>query len=117
MYYLQLARTCYNFYQSTPTKLAGENYFLHSGQLMFKSLFVIYTRWTTTNFLTWRICFLHDILNKLSLKSNVIIGLIVRDCILCDGLYFLYMIICMTLNFMQWIVFFVYDILFSIMRH
>nr|KAJ0212235.1 hypothetical protein LSAT_V11C400168400 [Lactuca sativa] len=61
MYYLQLARTCYNFYQCTPTKLAGENYFLHSGQLMFKSLFVIYTRWTTTIFLTWRICFLHDI--------------------------------------------------------
>nr|KAJ0225372.1 hypothetical protein LSAT_V11C100039570 [Lactuca sativa] len=61
MYYLQLARTCYNFYQSTPTKFTGENYFLHSGQLMFKSLFVIYTRWTTTNFLTWRICFLHDI--------------------------------------------------------
>nr|KAJ0208756.1 hypothetical protein LSAT_V11C400206870 [Lactuca sativa] len=61
MYYLQLVRTCYNFYQSTSTKLAGENYFLHSGQLMFKSLFVIYTRWTTTNFLTWRICFLHDI--------------------------------------------------------
>ncbi|CAH1432831.1 unnamed protein product [Lactuca virosa] len=30
-------------------------------QLMFKSLFAIYTRWTTTNFLTWRICFLHDI--------------------------------------------------------
>nr|KAJ0208445.1 hypothetical protein LSAT_V11C500286830 [Lactuca sativa] len=56
-----LARTCYNFYQSTPTKLAGENYFLHSGQLMFKSLFFIYTRWTTSNFLTWRICFLHDI--------------------------------------------------------
>nr|KAJ0228563.1 hypothetical protein LSAT_V11C100049230 [Lactuca sativa] len=47
----KLARTCYNFYQSTPTKLA----------LMFKSLFVIYTRWTTTNFLTWRICLLHDI--------------------------------------------------------
>ncbi|CAI9291702.1 unnamed protein product [Lactuca saligna] len=45
----KLARTCYNFYQSTPTKLAGENY-LHSGQLMFKSLFVIYTRWTTTIF-------------------------------------------------------------------
>nr|KAJ0219110.1 hypothetical protein LSAT_V11C300126460 [Lactuca sativa] len=61
MYYLQLAGTCYNFYQSTPKKLAGENYFLHSGQLMFKSLFVIYTRWTTTNFLTLRICFLHDI--------------------------------------------------------
>nr|KAJ0199066.1 hypothetical protein LSAT_V11C600321020 [Lactuca sativa] len=57
----KLARTCYNFYQSTPTKLARENYFLHSGQLMFKSLFVIYTRWTTTNFLTWRICLLHDI--------------------------------------------------------
>ncbi|CAI9278915.1 unnamed protein product [Lactuca saligna] len=56
-----LARTCYNFYQSTPTKFTGENYFLHLGQLMFKSLFVIYTRWTTTNFLTWRICFLHDI--------------------------------------------------------
>ncbi|CAI9281250.1 unnamed protein product [Lactuca saligna] len=56
----KLARTCYNFYQSTPTKLAGENY-LHSGQLMFKSLFVIYTRWTITHFLTWRICLLHDI--------------------------------------------------------
>ncbi|GAB4841881.1 mannosyl-oligosaccharide alpha-1,2-mannosidase [Ancistrocladus abbreviatus] len=30
----ELARTCYNFYQSTPTKLAGENYFFHSGQDM-----------------------------------------------------------------------------------
>ncbi|KAK7843597.1 mannosyl-oligosaccharide 1 [Quercus suber] len=28
----ELAWTCYNFYQSTPTKLAGENYFFHSGQ-------------------------------------------------------------------------------------
>lgn len=27
----ELAWTCYNFYQSTPTKLAGENYFFHSG--------------------------------------------------------------------------------------
>nr|KAJ0191018.1 hypothetical protein LSAT_V11C800453100 [Lactuca sativa] len=53
----KLVRTRYNFYQSTSTKLARENYFLHLGQ----SLFVIYTRWTTTNFLTWRICFLHDI--------------------------------------------------------
>ncbi|KAK8470924.1 hypothetical protein PHAVU_003G092101 [Phaseolus vulgaris] len=25
----ELAWTCYNFYQSTPTKLAGENYFFH----------------------------------------------------------------------------------------
>lgn len=30
---LQLAWTCYNFYQSTPTKLAGENYFFHTGQV------------------------------------------------------------------------------------
>nr|POE48459.1 isoform 2 of mannosyl-oligosaccharide 1,2-alpha-mannosidase mns1 [Quercus suber] len=30
----ELAWTCYNFYQSTPTKLAGENYFFHSGQDM-----------------------------------------------------------------------------------
>ncbi|KAK1414192.1 hypothetical protein QVD17_29933 [Tagetes erecta] len=30
----ELALTCYNFYQSTPTKLAGENYFFHSGQDM-----------------------------------------------------------------------------------
>ena len=30
---LQLAWTCYNFYQSTPTKLAGENYFFHSGEV------------------------------------------------------------------------------------
>ncbi|KAJ0865392.1 putative mannosyl-oligosaccharide 1,2-alpha-mannosidase [Helianthus annuus] len=30
----ELAFTCYNFYQSTPTKLAGENYFFHSGQDM-----------------------------------------------------------------------------------
>ncbi|CAL5015022.1 unnamed protein product [Urochloa decumbens] len=30
----ELARTCYNFYQTTPTKLAGENYFFHSGQDM-----------------------------------------------------------------------------------
>nr|POE94067.1 mannosyl-oligosaccharide 1,2-alpha-mannosidase mns2 [Quercus suber] len=29
-----LAWTYYNFYQSTPTKLAGENYFFHSGQDM-----------------------------------------------------------------------------------
>ncbi|CAI0410087.1 unnamed protein product [Linum tenue] len=29
-----LAWTCYNFYQSTPTKLAGENYFFRSGQDM-----------------------------------------------------------------------------------
>ena len=28
--YLQLAWTCYNFYQSTPTKLAGENYVFNS---------------------------------------------------------------------------------------
>ncbi|KAL6972573.1 mannosyl-oligosaccharide alpha-1,2-mannosidase [Sarracenia purpurea var. burkii] len=28
----ELAWTCYNFYQSTPTKLAGENYFFHGGQ-------------------------------------------------------------------------------------
>ncbi|CAN1298800.1 Mannosyl-oligosaccharide 1,2-alpha-mannosidase MNS1 [Linum perenne] len=31
---LQLAWTCYNFYQSTPTKLAGENYFFQSGEDM-----------------------------------------------------------------------------------
>ncbi|KAK6796108.1 hypothetical protein RDI58_009563 [Solanum bulbocastanum] len=31
---LQLAWTCYNFYQSTPTKLAGENYFFNDGQDM-----------------------------------------------------------------------------------
>lgn len=31
---MQLAWTCYNFYQSTPTKLAGENYFFHNGQDM-----------------------------------------------------------------------------------
>ncbi|CAN0839919.1 Mannosyl-oligosaccharide 1,2-alpha-mannosidase MNS1 [Linum grandiflorum] len=31
---LYLAWTCYNFYQSTPTKLAGENYFFRSGQDM-----------------------------------------------------------------------------------
>ncbi|XP_075666140.1 mannosyl-oligosaccharide 1,2-alpha-mannosidase MNS1 [Castanea sativa] len=30
----ELAWTCYNFYQSTPTKLAGENYFFHFGQDM-----------------------------------------------------------------------------------
>ncbi|CAI0410351.1 unnamed protein product [Linum tenue] len=30
----ELAWTCYNFYQSTPTKLAGENYFFRSGQDM-----------------------------------------------------------------------------------
>ncbi|GLT28719.1 hypothetical protein SLA2020_036300 [Shorea laevis] len=30
----ELAWTCYNFYQSTPTKLAGENYFFHSGEHM-----------------------------------------------------------------------------------
>ncbi|KAJ6808283.1 mannosyl-oligosaccharide 1,2-alpha-mannosidase MNS1-like [Iris pallida] len=28
----ELAWTCYNFYQSTPTKLAGENYFFNPGQ-------------------------------------------------------------------------------------
>lgn len=31
----QLAWTCYNFYQSTPTKLAGENYYFHDGQVRF----------------------------------------------------------------------------------
>ncbi|KAJ6727564.1 MANNOSYL-OLIGOSACCHARIDE ALPHA-12-MANNOSIDASE-RELATED [Salix purpurea] len=30
----ELAWTCYNFYQSTPTKLAGENYFFHPGEDM-----------------------------------------------------------------------------------
>ncbi|KAI4331152.1 hypothetical protein MLD38_029367 [Melastoma candidum] len=30
----ELGRTCYNFYQITPTKLAGENYFFHEGQDM-----------------------------------------------------------------------------------
>ncbi|VAH35991.1 unnamed protein product [Triticum turgidum subsp. durum] len=30
----ELARTCYNFYQTTPTKLAGENYYFHAGQDM-----------------------------------------------------------------------------------
>ncbi|KAK1320413.1 Mannosyl-oligosaccharide 1,2-alpha-mannosidase MNS1 [Acorus calamus] len=30
----ELAWTCYNFYQSTPTKLAGENYFFHGGEDM-----------------------------------------------------------------------------------
>ncbi|EOY32061.1 hypothetical protein SCA6_011162 [Theobroma cacao] len=30
----ELAWTCYNFYQSTPTKLAGENYFFRTGQDM-----------------------------------------------------------------------------------
>lgn len=30
----ELAWTCYNFYRSTPTKLAGENYFFHPGQDM-----------------------------------------------------------------------------------
>ncbi|CAN6451107.1 unnamed protein product [Victoria cruziana] len=30
----ELAWTCYNFYQSTPTKLAGENYYFHAGQDM-----------------------------------------------------------------------------------
>ncbi|KAL9247224.1 hypothetical protein vseg_020677 [Gypsophila vaccaria] len=30
----ELAWTCYNFYQSTPTKLAGENYFFPSGKDM-----------------------------------------------------------------------------------
>ncbi|XP_019194293.1 PREDICTED: mannosyl-oligosaccharide 1,2-alpha-mannosidase MNS1-like [Ipomoea nil] len=30
----ELAWTCYNFYQSTPTKLAGENYFFSNGQDM-----------------------------------------------------------------------------------
>ena len=32
---LQLAWTCYNFYQSTPTKLAGENYFFNAGQVSY----------------------------------------------------------------------------------
>ncbi|XP_041019199.1 mannosyl-oligosaccharide 1,2-alpha-mannosidase MNS1-like [Juglans microcarpa x Juglans regia] len=30
----ELAWTCYNFYQSTTTKLAGENYFFHTGKDM-----------------------------------------------------------------------------------
>ncbi|CAL5003164.1 unnamed protein product [Urochloa decumbens] len=36
----ELAWTCYNFYQSTPTKLAGENYYFHGGQDM-----VVGTSW------------------------------------------------------------------------
>lgn len=32
---LQLAWTCYNFYQSTPTKLAGENYYFNAGQVSY----------------------------------------------------------------------------------
>ncbi|RYR30199.1 hypothetical protein Ahy_B01g055021 isoform B [Arachis hypogaea] len=30
----ELARTCYNFYQLTPTKLAGENYYFRQGEDM-----------------------------------------------------------------------------------
>ncbi|RRT40902.1 hypothetical protein BHE74_00048542 [Ensete ventricosum] len=30
---MQLAWTCYNFYQSTPTKLAGENYYFDGGEV------------------------------------------------------------------------------------
>nr|XP_019703683.1 mannosyl-oligosaccharide 1,2-alpha-mannosidase MNS2 isoform X2 [Elaeis guineensis] len=30
----ELSWTCYNFYQSTPTKLAGENYYFHAGEDM-----------------------------------------------------------------------------------
>ncbi|KAG1326879.1 Mannosyl-oligosaccharide 1,2-alpha-mannosidase MNS1 [Cocos nucifera] len=30
----ELSWTCYNFYQSTPTKLAGENYYFHGGEDM-----------------------------------------------------------------------------------
>lgn len=37
-FFMQLAWTCYNFYQSTPTKLAGENYFFHPGQVSFELL-------------------------------------------------------------------------------
>ncbi|CAD6247080.1 unnamed protein product [Miscanthus lutarioriparius] len=36
----ELAWTCYNFYQSTPTKLAGENYYFRGGQDM-----VVGTSW------------------------------------------------------------------------
>ncbi|MCO5596999.1 hypothetical protein L7F22_051071 [Adiantum nelumboides] len=34
MFSLQLVKTCYNFYASTPTKLAGENYLFREGQDM-----------------------------------------------------------------------------------
>ncbi|KAL6843213.1 hypothetical protein ACP4OV_026926 [Aristida adscensionis] len=37
----ELAWTCYNFYRSTPTKLAGENYHFHAGQDM-----VVGTSWS-----------------------------------------------------------------------
>lgn len=37
-FFMQLAWTCYNFYQSTPTKLAGENYFFHPGQVSLELL-------------------------------------------------------------------------------
>ncbi|XP_072962005.1 mannosyl-oligosaccharide 1,2-alpha-mannosidase MNS1-like [Typha angustifolia] len=33
-YVMHLAWTCYNFYQATPTKLAGENYIFHVRQDM-----------------------------------------------------------------------------------
>ncbi|CAL9084800.1 unnamed protein product [Musa textilis] len=31
---IELAWTCYNFYQSTPTKLAGQNYYFNGGEDM-----------------------------------------------------------------------------------
>ncbi|CAN0880435.1 Mannosyl-oligosaccharide 1,2-alpha-mannosidase MNS1 [Linum grandiflorum] len=37
----ELAWTCYNFYQSTPTKLAGENYFFQPGQVVHLFLKVV----------------------------------------------------------------------------
>ncbi|KAG2577268.1 hypothetical protein PVAP13_6NG088300 [Panicum virgatum] len=37
----ELARACYNFYQTTPTKLSGENYFSHAGQVVWQPAFFL----------------------------------------------------------------------------
>ncbi|KAG2538168.1 hypothetical protein PVAP13_9NG382119 [Panicum virgatum] len=37
----ELARTCYNFYQTTPMKLSGENYFSHAGQVVWQPAFFL----------------------------------------------------------------------------
>lgn len=53
--FLQLAWTCYNFYQSTPTKLAGENYFFNSDQVFFIYFYFSFLIVLTTllAFFTW----------------------------------------------------------------
>lgn len=75
--FVQLVWTCYNFYQSTPTKLAGENYFFHGGQvrLLFVCNFSFKSCYLSTMLLiyycrTWVLA-LHGIYWDLRLLSHL----------------------------------------------